>query len=85
VQVSDGLVGGVDTILVNVTIESIPDLTGDLNGDFKITFDDAVIALKCLTQKEPVVRQGYIASGVDVNGDNKIGTEELIYIMLQLN
>ncbi|MDA3789059.1 MAG: Ig-like domain-containing protein [Desulfobacula sp.] len=79
VQVSDGLAVGVDTIVVTVAIESISDLTGDLDGDFKITFEDVVLSLKVLTNQESAVRQGYIASGIDVNGDNKIGLAEAIY------
>lgn len=79
VQASNGLAVGVDTIVVNVAIESISDLTGDLDGDFKITFDDIFLSLKVQTNQESAVRQGYIASGIDVNGDNKIGLAEAIY------
>jgi parallel beta-helix repeat protein len=85
IQVSDGYTGGVDNITVNVTIKSISDLKGDLNGDFEIDFDDAMIAFKALVNLEPGAREDYISSGVDVNGDNKIGSEELIYIMQQLS
>ncbi len=43
---------------------------------------DAIIALQTLTgQNPPQLRTDYVASGVDVNGNNRVGIEELIYIL----
>jgi hypothetical protein len=55
---------------------------GDLSGDGVTDLTDAIIALKVLTgQNPPQLRTDYTVSGADVNGDNRVGTEELIYIL----
>jgi len=60
------------------------DTKGDLNGDSKLTIDDALIAFNLVTQIRIDSDQVYINSKIDVNGDNRVGVEELIYILKQL-
>ncbi len=57
-------------------------LKGDLNADNVINLTDAILALQVITGSDPVqLRTDYTVSGADVNGDNRVGTEELIYIL----
>ncbi|NJL58339.1 MAG: hypothetical protein HC887_00515, partial [Desulfobacteraceae bacterium] len=48
----------------------------DLNGDNSVDLKDAIIALKILTG----LAEAY-CNQADVNGDGKIGVEELTYIL----
>jgi parallel beta-helix repeat protein len=50
---------------------------GDLNGVGGVDLADAIIALKIVAG----INVGNIAAGADVNSDNKIGLEEVIYIL----
>ncbi len=55
---------------------------GDLNGDGVTDLTDAIIALQVITGFNPAqLRSDYAVSGTDVNGDNRVGMEELIYIL----
>lgn len=55
---------------------------GDINGDGRVDLADAVIAIQVLCGLKPTnVHPEYISSGADVNGDCKIGWEEVVYIM----
>ena len=58
-------------------------LKGDINGDWNVDMADVIIALKVLAGMDVygLIRTDYTASGVDVNGQNKIGLDEVIYIM----
>ena len=57
--------------------------TGDNDGD--VNHDDANLVMDVLTGKNPPgIRGDYAVSDVDVNGDDKIGPEELIYILENL-
>ena len=59
---------------------------GDINGDGFADQVDADIALQVLAGKSPSgIRAGYTTSGADVNGDNRIGMEELIYILERID
>ncbi len=54
----------------------------DLNGDNVTDLIDAIVGLQVLTGRNPSqLRTDYVNSGVDVNGDDQIGLEELIYIL----
>ncbi|MDM8555014.1 hypothetical protein QUF75_09825 [Desulfococcaceae bacterium HSG7] len=54
----------------------------DLNGDCVTDLTDAIIALQALTgQNPPQLRTDYVVSGVDVNSNDRVGIEELIYIL----
>jgi hypothetical protein len=62
-----------------------PALQGDISGDDIVNQTDLSLALQVLAGKSPSgIRGDYITSGVDVNGDNRIGMEEVIYIKEKL-
>ncbi len=55
---------------------------GDLNGDNMVDLTDAIIALQVITGlTSPQLRTDYAVSGTDVNGDDQVGMEELVYIL----
>ncbi|MDM8555119.1 choice-of-anchor D domain-containing protein [Desulfococcaceae bacterium HSG7] len=57
-------------------------LKGDLNGDGVTDLADAIVALQVITGYNPaLLRTDYVVSGTDVNGDGKVGMEEVIYIL----
>jgi hypothetical protein len=57
-------------------------LKGDMNGDSTVTIVDAILTLKAIGGMNPTgIRADYAASGTDVNGDDKIGLPEVIYIL----
>jgi hypothetical protein len=63
--------------LMTVTV-----LQGDINGDSVVDLIDAILALQVTAGMSPVnIRSNYSASGADCNGDNKIGLEEVIFIL----
>ncbi|MCP4350994.1 MAG: hypothetical protein GY795_36470 [Desulfobacterales bacterium] len=55
------------------------------NGGFGL--EDAIIALKIMTgiKNARLFRSDYAASGADVDGDNKVGLEEVLYILRKIN
>ncbi len=55
---------------------------GDMNGDGNINLIDAILALQISAQIEPA---SPIYKGVDVNCDEKIGLEEVIYILQEVS
>jgi len=61
-------------------------LKGDINGDEVVDLADAIIVLKILAgiDASGMIRPDYSMSGVDVNGDGKIGFEELGYILQKI-
>jgi len=55
---------------------------GDINSDLTVNLQDAIIVLQILTRLNPDVDYSkYLASGADVDGDNKMGFSEVIYIL----
>ena len=48
-----------------------------------VNLQDAIIVLQVLSGYDAIglIRADYAASGADVNGDNRIGMEELLYIL----
>jgi len=55
---------------------------GNVNGDTSVNLTDAILALKVIAGMDPEgIRSDYATSGVDVNGDGKIGMAEVIYIL----
>ncbi len=58
-------------------------LKGDINGDAAMNLKDAMIALKVAAGVDgPIpVRSDYISSEIDLSGDDRIGVEEVIYIL----
>jgi hypothetical protein len=63
-------------------LETVTVLQGDINGDGFVDLIDAVLALQVTAGMSPVsIRSDYSASGADCNGDNKVGIEEVIFIL----
>ncbi|MCP4346070.1 MAG: hypothetical protein GY795_11170, partial [Desulfobacterales bacterium] len=58
----------------------------DINRDNKTDLTDAVIALKIVAgvNIDDMIPAGYSVSDTDVNGDNRIGMEEVLYIMKKI-
>jgi len=56
---------------------------GNIDGDGHVDLADAIVALKVLAGMDisGLLRSDYAASGTDVNGDNQIGLEEVVYIL----
>lgn len=52
--------------------------SGDVDGDFDVDLTDAILSMKILTGV-PLAQK--IGEDADVNGDERIGTEDEIYIM----
>jgi len=64
---------------ISFTIACTPEtcIPGDVNGDSKVSLDDAMLVLRILAG----IPVGNINLNADVNGDGKIGLEELGYIL----
>jgi len=60
---------------------------GDINGNGNVDLIDAIIALKLLAGLDTrgLIRSNYITSGVDVNGDNNVGMEEIVYAFQKIS
>lgn len=57
-------------------------IPGDLNNSETIDLSDAIVALKVLAGIEPSgLRTNYAGSGADINGDDRVGYPELLYIL----
>ena len=55
---------------------------GDINGDGVVGLDDAIVAINVLVGIKPSgIRSDYVTSGADVNGDCRVGSEEVLYIL----
>ncbi len=64
-----------------VTVETAPSMEpGDLNGDGLVDLSDGIIALKVLVGvPESGLRPDYLQSGVDVDGNDRVGPAEVLY------
>ncbi|MBU4449632.1 MAG: exo-alpha-sialidase, partial [Proteobacteria bacterium] len=79
VTVNAANAGGTGSKTVTITIAaSISIIPGDLNNDRVVDLADAILGLQITGGIKPVVA---ILKEADVNGDNKIGIEEVIYIL----
>jgi hypothetical protein len=60
---------------------------GDINMDEKVDLADLVIAQKVITGQNTkgLIREDYIQSETDVNGDGRVGLEEAIFIMQKIS
>jgi len=54
---------------------------GDLSGNGETELEDAIIALKVLAEMTWLIWYDYATSGADVNGDDRIGLGEAVYIL----
>ncbi len=79
VTVQDALRSELDPLTVTITIGEIP---GDVNGDSRVTLDDAVAVLKVLTGMSDGIS---IFPVSDVNEDGTIGPQELSYILWKIS
>ena len=60
---------------------SLSIMKGDLNNDGNVDLVDAVLGLHVLIgMNPPGLNPDYIIWAIDVNGDNKIGSDEILYI-----
>lgn len=61
-------------------------LPGDINGDCRVNLNDAVIGLAIIAGEDGTgkMRLNYPVSGADINTDDRVGLEEMIYILKQL-
>ena len=75
-------------IIKNFDLEPLAPCTkGDINSDGIVDIVDGIICAMCLSGLETIdlIRSDYSVSGCDVNGDNKIGIEEFIYILQEIS
>jgi hypothetical protein len=74
---------GFDLDGVGVRYEAAPaDVPGDINGDGVLDGRDVTLTLQVLAGEAPSgIRPDYGSSGAEVNGDGRIGMEELLYIL----
>jgi YD repeat-containing protein len=72
---------------LNRTISAVVlPVKGNINGDDSINLADAILALKVLSGLDPVgIRSDYKASDSDIDGNKKIGPEEVIYILQKVS
>ena len=73
--------GRVDALSALCSVDIVP---GDLSCDAQIGLDDALLALQLISGVTPAICPTCIPDGVDVNGDDRIGIEDVIYILQQL-
>ena len=82
-----------ETLMISPGYEKIPDCTpGDINGDTLVDLRDAIVALQTMSgydTQDNMIRpeyeynayHAYGAVDADINGDNRVGMDELIYIL----
>jgi hypothetical protein len=69
---------GEDSLLLDLELSR----KGDINGDGRTDLADAMLALQIMAGLNPDgIDPDYASSGADVNGDGKVGWEELVYIL----
>jgi alpha-tubulin suppressor-like RCC1 family protein len=76
-----------ETKTFSITYESLlPCLPGNISDDPSVDMQDAIIALQVLSGLDvsSVIRTDYPISGVDIDGDRKVGLAEAIYILQKL-
>jgi hypothetical protein len=68
-----------DLCVVNV---NWVDAKGDIDKNGFVDLADAIIGLQVLSGMNPIaVRSDYTSSNADVNGDSKVGLEEVVYVL----
>ena len=56
-------------------------LKGDVDGNVNVELEDAILAIQVLNGSNP----SGVKKGADVNGDGKIGNEDVIYILQKIS
>ena len=69
---------------MDIVVNGMP-LMGDLDDDGFINLGDAIVALQVLSNVETTIRSNYSTSGADIGGNQKIGLEEVIYILQKVS
>ncbi|MBI9077593.1 MAG: Ig-like domain-containing protein [Desulfatibacillum sp.] len=75
VTVTDQLVTERDPDTVTVNVEKIP---GDLNGDSRVTLEDAILCIKVMTGEQPSPSLNLEG---DTNSDSKAGMPDALFIL----
>ncbi len=79
------------TPLVSVDVHAVltppgKPLLGNINGDRLVDLEDALIALRIISGiEDDRVQENYADSGADVNGDGRVGPEEILFILRQIS
>jgi len=61
-------------------------IKGDINNDGDVNLEDAITALRVIsTDSTTGIPPDYVTSDADMNGDSKIGMEEVIYILQKVS
>jgi hypothetical protein len=62
--------------------EHLPGVPGDLDNDGHADLADAILGLQVMSgMPSPGLREDFTGSGADVNGDLKVGPQEVIYLL----
>jgi hypothetical protein len=74
-----------DSVVRNIRLNPLG-IIGDINGG-GVGLDDAIVGLQVISgvSGSAGVRADYATSGADVNGDSKVGMEEVIYILQKVS
>jgi hypothetical protein len=64
-----------------LTAQIFPPISGDVNGDGVVNLADAIVALKMMVR----ITAGAVHANADISGDNKIGLQEVIYILQKIS
>jgi hypothetical protein len=56
-------------------------LPGDITGGWRVNLLDAIAGLKTLSGTPGQIREDYVSAKIDINGDDKAGLAEVIYIL----
>jgi len=73
---------GVIGVLNSFTINPASHLKGDLNNDGVVDLTDVILGLQLQAGMKLIgIRSDYATAAVDVNGDNKLGLAEVIFIL----
>jgi subtilisin family serine protease len=80
--VRDDIGPGYGSQNITITVLRAP-ARGDLNNDYRTDLADALTAIRILEQETPLppLRYDYTVSEADVNGDARVGMEEVLFIL----
>lgn len=83
-SVSNRMVSGgrLNALKALCSISSVP---GDLTCNNNVELDDAILGLQVLSGLDPSICAACIPDNIDVNGDNRIGLAEVVYILQKVS